>query len=95
MKVYLNSKLIEKEDSSEIFEPGFLFGWGVFEPLRVYQGKVCFLKQHIERLESSLKLLDIEPVNLDWQKEINKLLKENNLSEAYLRITVYKKRKGT
>jgi len=95
MKVYSNGDLIEKEAISELFEPGFLFGWGVFEPLRVYGGKISFLAEHIERLNKSLELLGIGKIELNWEKTVKELLRENNLEDAYLRITAYKKRKNT
>lgn len=95
MKVYSNGDLVDKEKLGEIFEPGFLFGWGVFEPLRTYKGNIPFLAEHIERLNKSLELIGIERIELDWEKVIQNLLRENSLDDAYLRITVYKKRKGT
>ncbi len=95
MKVYCNGNLVEKESLTEVFEPGFLFGWGVFEPLRVYRGKISFLVEHLERLTKSLELLGIEKPDLDWEKAIRDLLFENSLEDAYLRLTAYKKRKGT
>lgn len=95
MKVFLNNELIEKDTIEDLFEPGFLFGWGVFETLRVYKKKIPFLDLHIERLNSSLSLLGIEPPRTDWANQINNLLEINNLDDAYVRLTVYKKRKST
>ncbi|MDD3296879.1 MAG: aminotransferase class IV [Candidatus Omnitrophica bacterium] len=95
MKVYCNGDIINKDQIKEIFEPGFLFGWGVYEPFRVYNRSISFLTEHIERLNSSLEKIGIEKVTLDWSKAIKDLLVENNLTDAYVRITAYKKRKGT
>ena len=95
MKVYCNGELISRETISEVFEPGFLFGWGIFEPLRTYGGNIPFLGEHLKRLDRSLELLGIEKVELDWEKTIRDLLSENALDDAYVRITAYKKRKGT
>lgn len=95
MKVYCNGNLCDRDKLGEVFEPGFLFGWGNFEVLRSYKKKIPFLDLHIRRLNSSLELLGLEEVNLDWEKEIKNLLFENNLKDAYVRITTYKKRKGT
>ena len=87
MKIYCNGNIVEKEAISEILEPGFLFGWGVFEPFRVYGGKISFLAEHIERLNKSLELLGIGKIELNWEKTVKELLRENNLEDAYLRIT--------
>ena len=95
MKIFCNQGLCDKEKISEIFEPGFLFGWGVFEVLRTYKENIPFLDLHIQRLNNSLNLIGIDTVSLDWEKEIRSLLSENNLDDAYVRITVYKKRKET
>ncbi|MFH1504927.1 MAG: aminotransferase class IV [Candidatus Omnitrophota bacterium] len=94
MKIYLNDKLVEKEGVEEIFEPGFLFGWGVFETLRAYKGRVLFLGEHLGRLRQGLGFLELDYPEIDFKKIIDNLLVENNLSNAYVRITVYKKRKS-
>jgi branched-chain amino acid aminotransferase len=95
MKVYCNGDFQDKDNLREIFEPGFLFGWGVFEPLRTYRGNIPFLHLHIERLRKSLALIGLDDIELEWDKVIKSLLKENGLEDAYIRITVYKRREGT
>ena len=82
MKVNCNGELIDKENLNELFEPGFLFGWGVFETLRAYKGKVPFLDLHIERLNKGLKSLEIDEAQLDFQSKISELLELNNLDDA-------------
>lgn len=94
MKIYDNGKVVDKESLGDVFEPGFLFGWGIFEVLRAYKGKIPFLNLHIKRLDKSLALLEIGKVDLDWKSAICNLLKDNGLDDAYIRITVYKKRQG-
>jgi len=95
MKIFCNSKLIEKETIEEVFEPGFLFGWGVYETLRAYKKKIPFLSLHIDRLNRSLELLEIDKADLDFTEKIKQLLEENKLEDAYIRITAYKKRDST
>jgi len=94
MKAYINGHLQEAA-GNDIFEPGFLFGWGVFEPLRVYAGKPAFLDAHLSRLANSCRLLSLELPKIEWQVELDRLLQENKLTDAYVRLTVYKKRKDT
>ncbi len=94
MKIFCNDNLIDKESIAEIFEPGFLFGWGVFETLRAYKGKIPFLDLHIARLNDGLNTIGIEEVNIDFEKKIKELLKINKLNDAYIRITAYKKRES-
>ncbi|MEI8349314.1 MAG: aminotransferase class IV [Candidatus Omnitrophota bacterium] len=95
MKVFCNTAFVEKETLTEIFEPGFLFGWGVFETLRAYGGTIPFLDLHIQRLNDGLAVLDMDKVALDFEQILRELLKVNDLSEAYIRITAYKKRNST
>jgi len=95
MNIYSNGVIKEKDSLGDIFEPGFLFGWGLFETLRAYQRKIPFLDKHISRLNQGITFLSLDLVNINWEAEIDKLLNLNNLSDAYIRITVYKKRKDT
>ncbi|MCM8831755.1 MAG: aminotransferase class IV [Candidatus Omnitrophica bacterium] len=95
MKIFLNGKIIKKENLSEIFEPGFLFGWGTFEVLRAYDGNIPFLDLHTRRLNESLKFLRLDEVKCNFENEIKNLLKINNLKDAYIRLTAYKKRENT
>lgn len=95
MKVFVNNEIVDQKNAEEIFEPGFLFGWGAFEPLRVYQGHIPFLSEHVKRLNQTLVYLGIAEVKDDFSQKIEVLLKENNLRDAYVRITAYKKRTGT
>ena len=61
LKVYINGRLVDREDAKvSVFDHGFLFGDGIFEGLRCYNGKIFRLKQHIDRLWDSAKTLDIQ-----------------------------------
>jgi hypothetical protein len=61
LKVYINGSLVDREDAKvSVFDHGFLFGDGIFEGLRCYNGKIFRLKQHIDRLWDSAKTLDIQ-----------------------------------
>ncbi len=91
MKVYINGKLLEKEEAKiSVFDHGFLYGDGVFEGIRVYNGLIFKLKEHMERLyESALSLMIKIPLS---QKELIavtiKTLKANNLKDAYIRLCI-------
>ncbi len=95
MKVFLDGGLTEDSLIKDLLEPGFLFGWGVFETLRVYNKKPAFLSEHIKRLRQGCERIFLEFPGIDFKKEISRLLEENNLTNAYCRITVFKKRKST
>jgi len=95
MKVYLNGEIKDSQSIVDMFEPGFLFGWGVFETLRVYNKVAVFLNEHLKRLEKGAKNIDLDFPAVDFSSQINSLLEENKLAEAYCRITLFKKRKST
>ena len=84
MKVYLNGEFLNAKSAEELLEPGFLFGWGAFETLRVYQKKPAFLKEHLVRLKHGLDFLGLDYPDTDFKSTIDSLIRENNLSDAYL-----------
>jgi len=92
MKVFLNGEFLDQEHCSELLEPGFLFGWGVFETMRVYGKNVVFLKEHLKRMRQGLVLLGLKAPDIDFEAAIIRLLDENRLNDAYLRVSVFKKR---
>lgn len=92
MMIWLNGKFI-KEDKGliSVFDRGFLYGEGVFETMRSYNGIPFAFKEHMRRFEKSCKILYI-PVNYTKNKIltiIKKLLVLNglHLKDAYIRIT--------
>lgn len=92
MKIYLDGKFVdEKEARVSIFEPGFLYGQGAFETMRAYNKKIFRLDSHIERLLKSLPLLEIKiRQGAEALKEaVLKSLSENNLKDAYVRLTAW------
>ncbi len=95
MKIYLNGTYREKNEVKELLEPGFLFGWGVFETLRVYKGKPAFLDDHLERLKKGAETILLKFPDVDYAGTIRILLTENGLEDAYLRISLFKQRDET
>jgi len=90
-KVYLNGKFIsQKEASLSIFDRGLLYGDGVFESLRTYDGRPFLLEEHIKRLLKALKILRIKsPMSAKKLKlAVLKTLAINKLKESYLKIIV-------
>ena len=91
MEVFLNGQFIPEGDAKvSIFDRGFLYGDGVFETLRVYNGKPFLLDRHLGRLAHSLGGLYIrDPYNFNqWYKSVGELITRNNTKESILRIQV-------
>ena len=91
MKIYLNGKLVEKEDARiSVFDHGLLYGDGVFEGIRAYNGRVFRLKEHLDRLWASAKTINLKiPIQQkDIEKAVIKTLLANALFDAYIRLVV-------
>jgi len=90
-KVFLNDKLVDTKDARiSVGDGGFLYGAGLFETMRSYNGVVFRLDDHLNRLLASTKALSIEHT---YSKEyladaVHKVLEANNLAEARLRLTL-------
>jgi branched-chain amino acid aminotransferase len=60
-KVYINGKLVDKADAKiSVYDHGLLYGDGVFEGIRVYDGKIFRLKEHVDRLYESARAIKLE-----------------------------------
>jgi branched-chain amino acid aminotransferase len=91
MFVYLNNKLIPASEAKvSVFDHGFLYGDGIYETMRVYDGVVFMLDEHIKRLYRSASLigLNIPKKIADIKISIYETLKINSLTNAYVRLTV-------
>ena len=92
-KVFLNDKLVESDKACvSVTDSGFLYGAGLFETMRAYDGVVFSLKDHLDRLFFSAGSLSM-PIEETYDRKyitdaIYKLLEANNLTEARLRLTV-------
>ncbi len=87
--VYLNGSLLPLNGARiSPVDYGFLFGFGVFETMRAYNGKVFRLDKHLNRLARSAETLGLPPITLDIEKAVKDTLIANKLSDARIRITV-------
>ncbi|MBW9222742.1 branched-chain-amino-acid transaminase [Methanothermococcus sp. SCGC AD-155-C09] len=91
MKIYLNGKFVDKGDAKiSVYDHGLLYGDGVFEGIRAYDGVIFKLKEHIDRLYDSAKsiLLKIPHSKEEMEKIVVDTVKINNLRDAYIRLVV-------
>lgn len=91
MFVYSNGQLVSKDEITiSPFDHGFLYGLGVFETFRIYNGHPFLLDDHMERLNASLRVLNIEAEFTPEEsiKILEGLLAKNNLKDAYIRFNV-------
>lgn len=88
---YLNGKIIfEDKAHVSINDLGLLRGYGVFDFLRTYNGKPFLLKEHLNRLENSIRKigLKISISKTEIGKIISELLQKNKLSDTTIKIVV-------
>lgn len=91
MIVFLNGKFVDAKDAKiSVFDHGFLYGDGVYETLRTYNGKIWQMEKHISRLRNSAKLLSIK---VPWSsaqigKWLEILIRKNRYKESRIRLTV-------
>ncbi|MBP2143296.1 branched-chain amino acid aminotransferase [Methanococcus voltae] len=91
MKIYMDGKFVNKEDAKvSVYDHGLLYGDGVFEGIRAYEGVVFKLKEHVDRLYESAASLDIK-IDIsreEMSKVVIETLKVNELNDAYIRLVV-------
>ena len=89
--VYLNSDLLPRSQAKlSPFDHGFLYGYGLFETMRAYNGCIFRLDRHLARLHRSAETLRMasELASFDLQRACYDTLEANKLAEARLRLTV-------
>jgi branched-chain amino acid aminotransferase len=90
-KVYINGKLFDKPDAKvSVYDHGLLYGDGVFEGIRVYEGKVFRLKEHVERLYESARHIYLEiPMGREQLTEaVLDTVRANDKKNGYIRLVV-------
>ncbi len=91
LKVYVNGELFDKEEAKiSVYDHGLLYGDGVFEGIRSYNGKVFRLKEHLDRLWYSAKAIWLEiPISKkEMAKAIEETLALNGIEDGYIRVVV-------
>lgn len=89
--VYLNGLLIPRSQAMvSVFDHGFLYGYGLFETMRAYHGKIFLLERHLRRFLNSAKIIGLTGnlTEIDLNKACMDTLKANNLEDARLRLTI-------
>ena len=56
MQVWIDGELVDKDQAKvSVYDHGFLYGDGVFEGIRAYNGRILKLRSHLDRLAASAK----------------------------------------
>src|SRR5438445_8563978 len=78
------------EATVSVFDHGLLYGDGVFEGIRAYNGRVFKLERHVDRLFDSAKAIRLEmPLTRDQMSEVVlEACRRNEIVDGYVRLVV-------
>src|SRR5262245_62011923 len=91
MKVYIDGKYFDERAAKvSVFDHGLLYGDGIFEGIRAYNGRVFKLKEHIDRLFCSAKalLLEIPISHSEMMRAVVETCRRNKVRDGYIRLVV-------
>ena len=91
MLVYLDGHFVASEQAKvSVFDHGFLYGDGIYETMRAYEGMLFLLKNHLARLKHSADAISLKlPLPLNKIGDaLNESLRVNRLQDAYVRLHI-------
>src|SRR5947209_13565824 len=91
MKIYIDGKYYSERDAKiSVFDHGLLYGDGIFEGIRAYNGRVFKLKEHIDRLFCSAKaiLLSVPLSPTEVTRAVLETCRRNKVRDGYIRLVV-------
>jgi len=91
LKIWLDGKLVDQQEAKiSVFDHGLLYGDGVFEGIRVYNGRVFELEAHIKRLYESAKVIRlVVPMSRsELISAVEKTVEANAVIDGYIRLVV-------
>jgi branched-chain amino acid aminotransferase len=91
IQIYIDGQFYSREDAKiSVFDHGFLYGDGIFEGIRAYNGRVWKLSEHLDRLYSCAKTIWME-IPISWkemEEVVLETLRRSDLQDAYIRLVV-------
>jgi branched-chain amino acid aminotransferase len=91
LQIYIDGEYYPKSQAKiSVYDHGFLYGDGVFEGIRAYNGVVFKLKEHIDRLYRSAHaiMLNIPLTKEEMVAAVTATLRKNNMKDSYIRLVV-------
>lgn len=91
LTIYVNGEYVSEDEAKvSVFDHGVLYGDGVFEGIRAYNGRVFKLAEHVDRLFDGAKAIMLTPpVSKEEMAEIVlETLRQNNLKDGYVRLVL-------
>ena len=91
MKIYLDGQFVDEAEAKiSVCDHGLLYGDGIFEGIRLYEGNVFRLDAHLDRLWCSAKalLLTIPISRREMAEAVCESCRQNGLRDGYIRLVV-------
>jgi branched-chain amino acid aminotransferase len=91
MKIYIDGKFYDQRNAKiSVFDHGLLYGDGIFEGIRAYNGRVFKLKEHIDRLFQSARsiLLEVPMTHAEIMMTVLETCRRNRIRDGYIRLVV-------
>jgi branched-chain amino acid aminotransferase len=91
LTIYLDGKFVpESEAKVSVFDHGLLYGDGIFEGIRFYNGRVFRLEEHLDRLWDSARSICLEiPMSMrEMTDALLETIRQNDLRDGYIRLLV-------
>src|SRR5437773_11902260 len=90
-KIYIDGKFYPEANAKvSVFDHGLLYGDGIFEGIRVYNGRVFRLEKHLDRLYHSAKgvWLEVPMAKVELRRLVEQAVAKSGLADAYIRLVV-------
>ncbi len=91
LQIYIDGEYYPKSQAKiSVYDHGFLYGDGVFEGIRAYNGSVFKLKEHVDRLYRSAHaiMLNIPLTREEMVQAVVETLRKNKMKDSYIRLVV-------
>jgi len=91
LQIWLRDRLVDEKDATvSVFDHGLLYGDGVFEGIRAYNGRIFECQAHLKRLYESANAirLTIPMTPEQMTGAMEKTLAANSISDGYIRLLV-------
>jgi len=89
--IYVNGQLVPRSQASiNVFDHGLLYGDGIFEGIRIYNGRIFKLEQHMDRLWASAEALRLTiPISREEMIAVlRRCVEANEITDGYIRLVI-------
>src|SRR5512146_108982 len=89
--ININGRLVPRAEATvSVFDSGFMLGDGVWEGLRVHEGRIAFLDAHLDRLWEGAKAIamDVGVTRAELVRRLYETIDANSMTSCHIRLMV-------